>query len=78
MFEHIVHNLQSYLKQNMNRGLHSYNEDKQQLGRVKICQVDSFGKRNALRFDLKEFREGFFQRGRERSFHVEGAKTEIV
>ena len=34
------------------------------------------GKRNALRFDLKEFREGFCRRGRGRSFQVEGLKTE--
>ena len=35
-------------------------------------------KRNVLRLDLKQPREGFFLRGRERSFHVEGLKTEKV
>ena len=33
-------------------------------------------KRNVLRFDLKESREGFCRRERGRSFHVEGLKTE--
>ena len=42
----------------------------------KTWQVYSFGKRTVLRFDLKESREGFCQRGRGRSFHVEGLKTE--
>ena len=36
----------------------------------------SFGKRNVLRFDLNESREGFCRRGRGRSFHVDGPKTE--
>ena len=29
-----------------------------------------------MKFDLKESREGFCRRGRGRSFHVEGPKTE--
>ena len=44
----------------------------------KTWQVYSFGKRNILRFDLNESREGFYRRGRERSFHVEGLQTEKV
>ena len=35
-------------------------------------QVGCFGKRNVLRFDLKESREGLCRRGRGRSFQVEG------
>ena len=42
----------------------------------KIWQVYSFGKRNVLSFDLKESREGFWWKGRARSFHAEGLKTE--
>ena len=42
----------------------------------KTWLVYSFGKRNVLRFNLKELREGFCWIGRERSFHVEGAKME--
>ena len=42
----------------------------------KIWQVYWFGKRNVLRFELKESREGFCRKGRARSFHVEGPKTE--
>ena len=38
--------------------------------------VSCFGKRNVLRLDVKESREGFCRRGRGRSFHVEGPKTE--
>ena len=42
----------------------------------KTWQVYCFGKLNVLtRLDL-EFREGFFRRGRGRSFHVEGLKME--
>ena len=40
--------------------------------------VCCFGKRNVLRLDVKESREGFCRRGRGRSFHVEGPKTEKV
>ena len=36
----------------------------------------SFGNKNVLRFDLNESREGFCWRGRGRSFHVKGLKTE--
>ena len=42
----------------------------------KTWQVFWFGKRNVLRFELKESREGFCRKGRARSFHVEGPKTE--
>ena len=38
----------------------------------------SFGKRNVLRFDLNESREGFCRRGRGRSFPVDGPKTKKV
>ena len=41
-------------------------------------QVYNFGKRNVFRLDLKESREVFCQRGRRRSFHVDGPKTEKV
>ena len=40
--------------------------------------VCCFGKRNVLRLDVKESRKGFCRRGRGRSFHVEGPKTEKV
>ena len=33
-------------------------------------------KRNVFRLQLSESREGFCQRGRGRSFHVDGPKTE--
>ena len=42
----------------------------------KIWQVYSFGKRNVFRLHLSESREGFFQRGRGRSFLVNKPKTE--
>ena len=42
----------------------------------KTWLVYSFGKRNVLRFDLKESREGFCGIGRGRSFHVEEPKME--
>ena len=35
-----------------------------------------FRERNIFRLDLNESREGFCQRGRGRSFHVDGLKTE--
>ena len=34
------------------------------------------GKKIVFRLDLNEFREGFCRRGRGRSFHVDGPKTE--
>ena len=40
--------------------------------------VCCFGKRNVLRLDVKESREGFCRRGSGRSFHVEKPKTEKV
>ena len=40
----------------------------------KTWQVYSFGKRNVLRFDQKESRDGFWWRGRGRSFCAEGLK----
>ena len=43
---------------------------------LKTWQVYSFGKRMVFRLHLNESREGFCQRGRGRSFHVEGPKTE--
>ena len=42
----------------------------------KTWQVYWFGKRNVLRFELKESREGFCRKGRARSFHVQGLKTD--
>ena len=42
----------------------------------KTWQVHNFGKRNVFRSDLNEAREGFCRRGRGRSFHVDGPKTE--
>ena len=42
----------------------------------KTWQVYTFGKRNALKFDLKESGERFSRRARGRSFHVEGPNTE--
>ena len=44
----------------------------------KIWQVYNFGKRNVFRLDLNEPREGFCQRGRGKSFHVDGPKIEKV
>ena len=44
----------------------------------KTQQVSCFGKGNVLTLDLKESREGFRQRGKGRSFHVERPKTEKV
>ena len=38
--------------------------------------VQKHGNRNVLRFDLNESREGFCWRGRGRSFHVKGPKSE--
>ena len=42
----------------------------------KTWQVYNFGKRKVFRLDLNESREVFCQRGRGRSFHVDGPKTE--
>ena len=42
----------------------------------KTWQVYSFGKINVFRLHLNESRDGFCQRGRGRSFHVDGPKTE--
>ena len=39
-------------------------------------QVYSSGKRNVFRLDLNESRQNFCRRGRGRSFHVDGPKTE--
>ena len=39
-----------------------------------MMEGDSSGERDVCRLDLKESREGFFQRGRERSVHVEGGR----
>ena len=40
--------------------------------------TECFEKGNVLRFDLKGVQKGFGQRGRGRSFHVEGPETEKV
>ena len=42
----------------------------------KIRQVYYFRKRSVLRLSLMESREGFCRRGRVRSFHILGLKTE--
>ena len=42
----------------------------------KTWQVYNLGKRNVFRLDLNESREGLCRRGRGRSFHVDGPKTE--
>ena len=42
----------------------------------KTWQVNSFGTRNVFRLHLNVSREGFRRRGRGRSFHVDGPKTE--
>ena len=39
-------------------------------------QVYDFGKINVFRSHLTESRDGFCRRGRGRSFHVDGPKTE--
>ena len=44
----------------------------------KTWQVYNFGTRNVFRLDLSESREGLCRRGRGRSFHVDGPKTEKV
>ena len=41
----------------------------------KTWQVYSLGKRHVFRLHLKESRKGFGQRGRGRSFHVDGPKN---
>ena len=42
----------------------------------KTWQVYSLGKINVFRLGMNESREGFCRRGRGRSFHVDGPKTE--
>ena len=42
----------------------------------KTWQAYCFGKKKCFRQLLNESREGFCQRGRGRSFHVDGPKTE--
>ena len=50
--------------------------DKDSSMEQKTWQVYSLGKRNVFRLDLNESRKGFCQRGRGRSFHVDGPRTE--
>ena len=50
--------------------------DKDNSTEQKTWQVYKFGKRNVFRLDLDESREGFCRRGRRRSLHVDGPKTE--
>ena len=52
--------------------------DKDRRTEQKTWQVYNFGKRNVFRLDLNESRKGFCRRERERSFHVDGPKTEKV
>ena len=42
----------------------------------KTLHVYNFGKSNVIRLNLNESRENFCRRGRGRSFHVDGPKTE--
>ena len=42
----------------------------------KAWEANSFGKINVFRLHLNESREGSCRRGRGRSFHVDGPKTE--
>ena len=50
------------------------NEDS--INKQKTWQVHSFGKINVFTLHLNDSREGFSQRGRGRSFHVDGPETE--
>ena len=49
--------------------------DEDNITEQKTRQVYSFGKINVFRLHLNDSREGFSQRGRGRSFHVDGPKT---
>ena len=42
----------------------------------KTLQAYGFGKRNVSRLHLNKSKEGFCRRGRGRSFHVDGPKTQ--
>ena len=50
--------------------------DKDSSMKQKTWQVYNFGKRNVFRLDLNESRKGFCRRGRGRSFHVDGPRTQ--
>ena len=50
--------------------------DKDRSTEQKTWQVYNFWKRNVFRLDLNESRKGFCCRGRGRSFHVDGPRTE--
>ena len=50
--------------------------DKDISTKEKKWQVYNFGKRNVFRLNLNESSDGFCRRGRGRSFHVDGPKTE--
>ena len=63
MSMHVTHD--SFIKRRVTIGIH------------KCMFRNCLGKREVLRFDLKESREDFCWRG-SRSFHVEGLKTEMV
>ena len=52
--------------------------DEDSCAEQKIWQVYRFGKRNVFRLRLSESREGFCRRGRGRSLHVDGPKTETA
>ena len=41
-----------------------------------MAGLQFFWEKNVFRLDLNESREGFYQRGRGRSFHADGPKTE--
>ena len=60
---------------------HEYSDKTKYLHNLNGQQTENmpfycFGKRNGFRLDLNESREGFCRRGRGRSFHVDGPKTE--
>ena len=62
---------------NLNRlQTEAYKGGKQQREKGKHGGSVALEKRNVLRLNFKESREGFFRRGRGRSFHVEQPKTE--
>ena len=52
--------------------------DEESCTKQKAWQIYSLGKRSVFRLYLNESREGFCGRGRERSFHADGPKTEKV
>ena len=54
----------------------NFNQFKTEPGTENKAYLNRLWKRNVLRLQLNESREGFCRRGRGRSFHVDGPKTE--